>query len=76
MSTHPWWHFGRHSWVISTDEAARVSARAEQDRFSRAIMGTFEARELRTCTHCGRIEQRDVYGGGYIPHDWHLRGYI
>jgi len=72
----PWWRLGRHKWAHSTDEEVRTLMRANQDATSRFFSGSFEAREYRTCQHCGRQEQRDVYGGGYIPCPWTLRAYL
>jgi len=72
----PWWRFGRHKWHFSTDEEVRETMRASQDATSRLFSGTFEAREYRTCQHCRRQEQRDVYGGGYMPYPWMLRAYL
>ena len=71
MAQHPWWHFGMHLWIYSTDEETRRAMRAANKDVW--IMGTFEAREVRTCKHCGRVEFRDVYGGNFRPHDWTLR---
>lgn len=68
---HPWWHFGLHSWTYSTDESHRAAMRAAKPYDW--IMGTFECREVRTCRYCGRVEQRDIYGGNYIPYKWTLR---
>lgn len=75
MEEHPWWRFGRHRWEYSTDDEVRAAARSSQDATARLFMGTFEAREVRTCVHCGRVEVRDIYGGNYIPSDWTLRTY-
>lgn len=69
----PWYRFRRHKWAYSSDEAFRDAARkAKPYDF---IMGTFECREIRECSACGRIENRDHYGGNFIPYGWVLRGY-
>lgn len=69
---HPWWYLGLHRWTYSTDEAVRDLMRKNQDATDLWIMGTFECREVRTCI-CGRVEERDIYGGGFIPYRWSLR---